>query len=193
MRWWWVRHAPTHARAAVGWTDVQADLSDATALDRLAAALPQAPVVSSDLSRARATADRLAGPRPRLSDEPAFRELHFGDWEGMAFDAIAARDPEASARFFDRPGPTPAPGGESFDQLAARVAGAVGRLNDQRPADDLIVVAHAGAIQAALAQAARLTAPQALAFAVAPLSLTRLDWLPDAGAWRVSGVNLTVG
>jgi broad specificity phosphatase PhoE len=193
MRWWWVRHAPTHARAAVGWTDVPADLSDAATLDRLAAALPHGPVVIAPLPRPRAPAWGGGGPRPRLPDEPAFRELHFGEWEGLGFDAIAARDPEASARFFDRPGPTAAPGGESFDQLAARVAAAVGRLNDQRPADDLIVVAHAGAIQAALAQAARLTAPQALAFAVAPLSLTRLDWLPDAAAWRVSGVNLTVG
>lgn len=191
MRWWWVRHAPTHARAAVGWTDAPADLSDGAALDRLAAALPDAPVVSSDLSRARATADRLAGGRPRLPDEPAFRELHFGDWEGLGFDAIAARDPAASARFFAQPGPTPAPGGESFDQLAARVSAAVERLNAAAPAADLIVVAHAGAIQAALAAAARLTAPQALAFVVAPLSITRLDWLPDAAAWRVSGVNLT--
>ncbi|NCO17248.1 MAG: histidine phosphatase family protein, partial [Alphaproteobacteria bacterium] len=50
MRWWWVRHAPTHARAAIGWTDIAPDLGDTGALERLARALPQAPVVSSDLA-----------------------------------------------------------------------------------------------------------------------------------------------
>jgi broad specificity phosphatase PhoE len=187
MRWWWVRHAPTHVRAAIGWTDAAPDLSDGAALDRLAAALPQAPVVSSDLARARLTADRLAGGRPRLPDEPGLREICFGAWEGLDFDAVAARFAADARAFFDEPGASAATGGESFDALSARVAAAVDRLN--APAGDLIAVAHAGSIQAALARAAGLTPAQALRFVIAPLSLTRLDWLEDAGCWRVVCVN----
>ena len=49
----------------VGWTDLPADLSDLAALTRLNAHLPDAPVISSDLSRAVTTADALS-PRLRL-------------------------------------------------------------------------------------------------------------------------------
>jgi broad specificity phosphatase PhoE len=182
-----VRHAPTGLKTAVGWGDPPARLDDAAALDRLKAALPEAPVVSSDLARARATADRIAGARRRLPDAPALRELNFGEWEGLDFDAIARRWPRQSRDFFARPGPTPAPGGESFDQLRDRVAGAVATLGGEE--GDLIAVAHAGAIQAALAIAGDLSPAQALRFVIAPLSVTRLSWLPDAQAWRIEAVN----
>ena len=57
-RIFWVRHGPTHAKAMVGWTDLPADLSDAARLARLTDHLPSdALVISSDLSRAAATAD----------------------------------------------------------------------------------------------------------------------------------------
>ncbi len=188
-RWWWVRHAPTHARAAVGHTDAPADLSDGAALARLAAALPFAPVVSSDLGRARTTADRVAGARPRLADAPALRELHFGAWEGMSFDAAQARDPDAYAAFWADPGPARAPGGEGFDDLRARVGAHVAAVNAAPPGPDLIAVAHAGTIRAALALALGLSARQAQGFVLDPLSITRLSWLPDAGAWSVDWVN----
>ena len=62
-RFWLVRHGPTHAKSMVGWTDLAADLSDTAALARLNAHLPpDAPVISSDLSRAITTADAL-GPQ----------------------------------------------------------------------------------------------------------------------------------
>src|SRR5690606_24710314 len=78
-RFWLVRHGPTHARGMVGWTDLPADLSDGTALARLSAHLPgEAPVISSDLSRAVATADALAAcagrsGRRRLPHDPGLR------------------------------------------------------------------------------------------------------------------------
>jgi broad specificity phosphatase PhoE len=189
LRWWWVRHAPTGAPGVIGWTDAPADLSDAAALDALAAALPDAPLVSSDLARAVATADRLAGARPRLGADPALRELHFGAWEGMTADAVAARWPEESRRFWGEPGAAAPPGGESFDAMAARVGAAVDRLNAGIGAGDVIAVAHMGVVMAALARALGLTARQAMGFRIDTLSVTRLDWLPEAGAWRVEGVN----
>lgn len=49
------------------------------------------------------------------------------------------------------------------------------------------VVAHAGTVRAALALALGSVAP-ALAFAIAPLSVTRVTALPG-GAWSVGAVN----
>jgi len=55
------------------------------------------------------------------------------------------------------------------------------------PAGDVIVVAHAGTIRAALALALELSPDRALSFVIDPLSLTRLDRLDDG--WRVVTVN----
>jgi broad specificity phosphatase PhoE len=189
VRWWWVRHAPTGANGAVGWTDVGCDLSDGPALDRLAARLPAAPVVTSDLSRARRTADRIAGRRARLAAEPALRELHFGAWEGLPFDLIAERWPEDHDAFWRAPGPARATGGEGFDDLCGRVGAAIDRIQDEIGEGDVIAVAHMGVILAALRRALDLSAPRALSLQIDPLSLTRIDFLPETGGWRVGSVN----
>ncbi len=164
-RLWLVRHGPTHARSLTGWTDLAADLSDRAALARLAAALPDVPVVSSDLSRAIATADALQGARPRLPHDPRWREIHFGDWEGQ----LAADLPERPSRAFWE-GEAPAPGGEGWADLSLRVARALGEI--EAP---LIVVAHFGAILAAVQAATGMTAAQALSHRIDPLSLTEID------------------
>ncbi len=71
-RLFWVRHGPTHANGLVGWADLPADLSDTARIARLDAHLPRpAMLVSSDLSRAAATADTLAQHRTRLQNDPA--------------------------------------------------------------------------------------------------------------------------
>jgi broad specificity phosphatase PhoE len=174
-RFWWVRHGPTHARGMVGWTDLPADLSDAPRLARLAAALPAAAVVvSSDLARAVATADALVGARPRLPHDPALREIHFGAWEMRTHAEIAAEDPETARAFWDSPGAVRPPGGESWADLAARVTGAVGRLAAAHPGGEVIVVAHFGAILAALAQALALAPPAVFGHRIAPLTLTEI-------------------
>lgn len=187
LRLWLVRHAPTRAAGVAGWTDAPCDLSDTGTLDHLAARLPDAPVVSSDLTRARATADRIAGARPRLPHEADLRETHFGAWEGMTAEAIAAADPALSRAFWD--GEAAAPGGEGFTDMAARACAALDRLAQAQRQGDLIAVAHMGPILAALARAAGLAPVRALAFRIDPLSVTRLDLLPG-GFWRIEGVNL---
>jgi broad specificity phosphatase PhoE len=186
-----VRHAAAAGPAgASGWSDPPAAPTDPAVLARLRAALPPgAAVVSSDLERARQTAAALALPGPRLPDRPALRELHFGAWEGLGFAAIASADPVASGRFWARPGPVAAPEGESLDALMVRTAGLVAALNADPPAEDLVVIAHAGPIRCALALALGLPARAALACRIEPLSLSRLDWLDPPGAWAVDRVN----
>jgi len=189
MRLWWLRHGPTHSRAMIGWTDLPADLSDTAALDRLDARLPQAPVVSSDLTRARDTAAALARGRPRLPADPGLREWHFGAWEGLTAGQIEARDGPAARRFWDEPGDIAPPGGESWHQVAARVGDAVARLADRAAAQgaaDLILVAHFGVILTQIARARGCTPRAALAQRIEPLSLTLID---TSGPWRLERVN----
>jgi alpha-ribazole phosphatase len=173
-RLWLVRHGPTHARTMVGWTDLPADLSDTDALDRLADYLPAAPVISSDLSRAIATADAIERGRLRLAHDPALREIHFGRWEMRSHADIAAEDPVLIRAFWDEPGAVSAPGGESWDIAHARVSKAVdGYLAMGLP--DLIIVAHFGVILTQLQRALRQPAVEVFAHGIANLSVTQLD------------------
>ncbi|MBK6466571.1 MAG: histidine phosphatase family protein [Rhodobacter sp.] len=183
-RLWLVRHGPTHAKAMVGWTDLPADLTDTAALARLSAHLPaDAPVISSDLARAVATADALA-PRRRLPHDPALREIHFGQWEMRGFAEIEAETPEHIRAFWDSPGDIAPPGGESWNALTTRLWPALDRLALHGP--DIIVVAHFGPIVAALQRAEGLSPDAALAHRIDNLSVTCLSFGPPA---RVHSVN----
>jgi len=175
-RFWLVRHGPTHAKTMVGWTDLPADLSDKAALVRLNAYLPEgAPVISSDLQRAVATADAL-GPRPRLPHDPALREMHFGLWETRPFAEIEAESPDHIRAFWERPGDIAPPGGESWNDLSSRLWGALDRLHGTAP--DVIVVAHFGPIVAALQRAEGLSPEAAFAHRIDNLSVTCLTLTP---------------
>lgn len=160
----------------IGWTDLPADLSDAAALARLNAHLPpDAPVISSDLSRAIATADALR-PRPRLPHDPALREIHFGQWEQRSFAEVEAEAPALIRAFWDQPGEIHPPGGESWNALAARTWAALDRLHGTAP--EIIVVAHFGPILAALQRATGQTALEAFAQRIDNLSVTCLTLTP---------------
>lgn len=75
------------------------------------------------------------------------------------------------------------PGGESHADMAGRVAPA---LQDLATGGTVAVVAHAGTIRVALGLALGQMS-QGLAFAIAPLSLTRLSVMD--GEWAILSVN----
>ena len=165
----------------VGWSDLPADLSDRAALSRLEAALPRdIPVLSSDLSRTTATADAIAGDRPRLTPSHALREMHFGDWELRAHAEIEAEDPDRIRAFWERPGEVRPPGGESWNDLGARVAATVEAVRAGTP--HLIIVAHFGVILSELQRVLDLAPDETFAQRIDPLSLTRIDYAPDRDA-----------
>ncbi len=175
-RFWLVRHGPTHAKSMIGWTDLPADLSDADALARLAAHLPQdAPVISSDLARAIATADALGLGR-RLAHDPALREIHFGQWETRAFAEVEAEYPALIRAFWETPGDIRPPCGESWNDLTTRTWAALDRLQGTAP--DVIVVAHFGPIIAALQRAQTLSPEAAFAHRIDNLSVTCMTFAP---------------
>ena len=168
-----VRHGPTHAKAMIGWTDLPADLSDRSALARLSDALPEAPVISSDLVRARDTAEAIRAARPRLPPDPDLREIHFGAWEGLTHLEAEARNRDALFAFWDAPGPARAPGGESWNDFAARTDAAIDRLRATH--DEVIVVCHFGVILRQLQRARGQSARDGFAQTCRPLSLSRID------------------
>lgn len=181
--WWLVRHAPVPGGRISGQSDTVCDTSDCRAIAALAAALPRgARLVESGLGRSRRTAEalRAAGldlPEPLI--EPDLAEQNFGAWQGRSWAEIDAPD------FWKAPATTRPPGGESFAEVVTRVSGALGRLSPL--GGDIVAVAHAGSIRAAVAIALDLDPAAALRLVVEPLSLTRLHH--GDGGWRIHGVN----
>jgi len=185
-RFFWVRHGPTHAKTMVGWSDLPADLSDTAQVERLAGHLPQnALVISSDLSRARATADAIQGQRDRLAHDMDLREIHFGDWELKRFDEI--EDEALIRNFWDNPGDVRPPNGESWHEVSARVDRAVARVMAAHPGRDIIAVAHFGVILTQVQQALQIGAYEAFAHRIENLSVTELHW--QGGRWHAKGIN----
>ena len=187
--WHWVRHGPTHEKTFVGWRDVPADLSDTAQIARLNEALPQdALIISSDLIRASATADAVAGAqRTRLAHHVDLREINFGIWDGMGFQDVAARDPELSLAYWEKPGDVQAPEGESWNQTAARVNVVVDRMNAAHPNAHIIAVAHFGVILTQVQRAAGVSAYEAMAHKIDNLSITQLQF--EAGHWSTQRIN----
>lgn len=174
-RWWWVRHGPTHEKNFVGWRDVPADLSDEAQIGRLNDFLPEnAVLVSSDLSRAVATADCLSGKHERLPHAAALREFNFGVWDGMSFDAVAQRDPHLSRAFWETPGSVSPPEGESWNAVSARVAEFVQETTLRFSGRDIIAVAHIGVILTQLGRAHAVPPEQALGQKIDNLSVTQI-------------------
>lgn len=188
--WHWVRHGPTHEKTFVGWRDVPADLTDTALIAGVRNLLPgRALVVSSDLIRAADTADVLCGPQhTRLPHEAGLREIDFGIWDGMHFDAVAARDPELSRAFWEKPGDIQAPKGESWHQTSARVNGVVDRLNAAHPDGTIIAVAHFGVILTQVQRALGVGAYEAMSHKIDNISVTTLHHHGDA-RWEVARIN----
>ncbi|MEP2718721.1 histidine phosphatase family protein [Pseudophaeobacter sp.] len=183
-----IRHGPTHAKSMVGWSDIPADLSDTAALARLEATLPRdALVVSSDLIRAVDTASAIQGPRQRLPHMSALREIHFGAWELRSWKEIDAEDPQRIRAYWETPGDTTPPGGESWNQVCARVNDAVDSLLADHAGRDLVIVGHFGQILTQIQRAVGLSAEAAFSHRIDNLSLSELFYGQDG--WRSGGLN----
>jgi broad specificity phosphatase PhoE len=119
-----------------------------------------AAVYSSDLSRASETAEIVASRlNLPVTAYPALREIDVGSWEGLTLAEIEARYPEAVARWEEK-GAHGWQGGESHDQMAARVRDAVHSIAARHEDEEILVVTHGGPIRALKALAAGVDYPR---------------------------------
>ena len=106
--------------------------------------------VSSPLVRARETMElvraALGLPAAGYEVDARLAEIAFGDWEGLTYEDVIARDGDVVAkRERDKWGFLP-PGGESYAQVTARVGAWYDALER-----DAVVAAHGGTARALLA------------------------------------------
>ena len=150
-------------------------------------------IVSSDLSRARATAEYLArGTGLVVTEDAQVRERGFGVWEGLTGEEIDERWPEEFAVW--RAGGDPVGvQAESRADVAARLGAAIHRhAAALSAADTLVVVSHGAAI--ALAVGELLGQDPTWRGVVGLQNAHWADLTPSRGpvapAWRLHGFNL---
>src|SRR4051812_37904247 len=110
-------------------------------------------IVSSDLSRAastaRAVADVLGLP---LQTDATLRERCFGAFEGLLYDELEARFPQAYAQWRVRDPHARYPDGErraeTFAEFAQRAVDAVTRIADMHRGKRILIVSHGGVLDA---------------------------------------------
>jgi broad specificity phosphatase PhoE len=97
----------------------------------------------SPLERAVETATIIAAPHG-LSAQPLddLIECDVGDWEGLDWQTIRQRDPEAFHRFMENPAQFGYPGGESFADVHKRASRCLERLLAEHEGQSILVVAH---------------------------------------------------
>jgi len=125
----------------------------ARALAETLADEPPSAVYSSDLLRARETAQIVAS-RLGLAVVPVrgLREVDVGSWSGLTRDEIELRFPAGYRRWRAREGHG-WDDGESYEAMAERVVAALRRIAAEQADADILVVTHGGPIRAAAAHA----------------------------------------
>jgi alpha-ribazole phosphatase len=179
---WLVRHAAVDGvEGTLHPADAPADLDDRARLEAVRRHLPCNAACYA--SPARRTIDTARALRLDPVLLPEFAEQDFGDWTGRHHKDLATGGDERYARFWDDPGRSRPPGGESFEDQVLRVRHGLLKL---KPGPATLVV-HSGTIRAALCIALEIAPTAALRFVIEPLSMTRIDRLTNG--WRVVSVN----
>ena len=118
----------------------------ATALAERLADIELDAVYSSDLRRARETAEAVARAHGfNVVELPELREVNVGSWEGLTRDEAEAKFPEGFRRW--RAGGTGWDDGETYAEMSRRVLGAVERIAKDHEGDRVLIVSHGGPIR----------------------------------------------
>lgn len=135
---------------------------------------------SSDLRRAWETAETIVAPHElSLRAEPRLREIYFGAWEGLTYDEIVERHPEALAAWEADPLNVPPPGGEALSQVASRVQAALDEIARAHRDETVLLVGHGGALQVLISLVLGLLPTTPWRFRLDSCSLSEIRLRPE--------------
>jgi probable phosphoglycerate mutase len=181
-----LRHGETtwnRATRIQGHTDIPLSALGLAQAERLAEALADEPLLaiySSDLSRARQTAEAVA----RIQGLPVqidagLRERAFGRFEGMSWDEIAQSHPEDAARWRKREPDFPVGGGESLNTFSTRCLAAAHRAVAAHPGQSIALVAHGGVLDCLYRAATRTALDAPRSWQLGNATINRLLATPE--------------
>ncbi len=196
-----LRHGRTAWNASgrfQGQADIPLDERGVAQAERAAevlAELAPAEIVSSDLSRARQTAEPLARlTAVPVRTDPRLREISVGSWEGLTIEqALATMSPSDAAAYLAGEDVRRSPTGETVAEVAARASEALAEIGARaEPGSTVVVVMHGLAGKVGVAQLVGL--PNDCWRALG--SLHNCGWISverhrTGDYWRISDYNVT--
>ena len=151
--------------------------------ERLAAALVDegiTTIYSSDLQRARQTADAVARRSGQaVVDEPSLRERGFGRFEGFTWTEIETRWPDESERWRRRDPAFAPTGGETLERFYQRSVDAATRLAERHPGETIALVAHGGVLDCLYRAATRVGLQAPRSWQLGNAGINRLLYTPQ--------------
>ncbi len=189
-----IRHGETawnRERRMQGHIDIplsEAGLRQAQALGQaLAAERPDA-IYSSDLGRARTTAQPIAeAHKMSLMLSASLRERCYGAFEGLLYEEINQRYPQAFAAWRARELHARFPAGEreaeTQQEFHDRAVKAVTDLVSAHPAGKLVIVTHGGVLDCVYREATGMRIEAERNFGIVNAAINRLQW--DGQHFRV--------
>jgi len=152
-----IRHGETDGNAQLryfGHSDIRLNQNGIEQAHRLAERLSYEPIdsiYSSDLARAFETAEIIAQSYGLdVQRNRALREIDLGDWEGLTFEEIKARDEETVRRWMLEFATFRMPNGESVPEFKGRVEQEIDHIIAKNPESNICVVAHGGVTRMAI-------------------------------------------
>lgn len=139
-------------------------------------------IIASPMLRAQQTAQIVSEATGlRVETLEGFRECNFGEWDGLTLTQVREGWPEHLREWLGSMSIAP-PGGESFEQLRARVLIARQQVVDRYPGEDVLVVAHVSPIKVLVGLAIDAPLTSMYRMELPPCSLTTLAWFPDGNS-----------
>ena len=148
------------------------------AVARALAGAHAAVVYASPLGRARESAELIAAPSGLpVRVEPAFREMAFGEWEGLTRAEVAERYPRELAGWAEAPHLIQPPGGERLDEVAARVSAGLSALADAQGGQTVVLVSHAIVVRLIVLEALGLGPDRLWSVDASPAGITEIEYV----------------
>lgn len=172
-----IRHTKTKTAAGLCYGQSNVELADSFVAEvrgiheKLPDLSADCLIFSSPLTRCLQLARTFGKP---IETDELLLEVNFGDWENQRFDDIDAGLLKNWAENFVTISP---PNGENFSELCHRVGRFWDKLLANKPAEQVLLITHAGVIRALFAHVLQLPPANAFKFRVDVSSVHKLQYI----------------
>jgi alpha-ribazole phosphatase len=182
-----IRHTSLNIPSGICYGQSDVDVSDnfhteQNALKQKLAGIEFDAVYASPLQRCTKLANALGLGEAKLDER--LKELHFGDWEMQAWDAIPRVVFDTWASDYANSSP---PNGESFSQLHQRSVSFIQEVSEHSLGKNIAVITHGGVIRAMLAEVLNMPLKGLFRMVIDHASVTQISF--DDEVPRIHFVN----